>query len=289
MGRSKDERRKKLEQISRESHSRIQKAYRNPDFLNSPDARLIRMLSEYLEPERRFRLNKIRDFIVFFGSARAFPEEPGEKIVEGAPEVTPITNAYRRKLSVFYERGRLLAKKLTEWSLGLPGKHDRFVICSGGGPGMMEAANRGAQEGGGRSVGLNISLPFEQEPNPYIPKNLSLEFHYFFMRKFWFVYLSRAMVIMPGGFGTLDEMLEVLTLVQTGKLKKSLPIVLMGREYWEEVMDFQALLRWGTISPEDLNLFRIIDDVDEAFDYLTSELDRLYLSKGETHAPPQIQ
>lgn len=280
-----DQRRRKLQKISKESHSRVQKAYRNPDFLNSPDARLIRMLAEYLEPERRFRLNKIRDFIVFFGSARAYPPEASleKRHASGAAKI------YQTKLTEYYERGRLLAKKLTRWSLRLPGGERRFVICSGGGPGMMEAANRGAQEAGGRSVGLNISLPFEQEPNPYIPKNLSLEFHYFFMRKFWFVYLSRAVVILPGGFGTLDEMLEVLTLVQTQKLKKSLPIVLMGKEYWEEVLRFDALLKWGTISPEDLKLFRMIDDVDEAFAYLTAELRRLYLAKGGKPSPPQIR
>lgn len=286
---NRDPRRRKLEQRSKESHNRAQKAYRNSEFLNSPDARLIRMLSEYLEPERRFRQQKIQDLIVFFGSARAFPPMEGPKVVKDAPEIAPEAKVYRDKLSDYYDRGRRLAKRLTEWSLELSGDRDRFVICSGGGPGMMEAANRGAEEGGGRSVGLNISLPFEQEPNPYIPKELSLEFHYFFMRKFWFVYLSRAMVILPGGFGTLDEMLEVLTLVQTQKLKKSLPIVLMGKDYWEEVLNFKALLKWGTISEEDLKLFRFIDDVDEAFEYLTSELDRLYLSKGQTKPPPQIQ
>lgn len=289
MKKNKDPRRKKLEAQSKQSHSRIQKAYRNPEFLNSPDARLIRMLAEYLEPERRFRLNRIQDFIVFFGSARAFPPMEGAKVVEEAPEITPEARYYRERLSGYYDAGRRLAKKLTEWSLALPGNRDRFVICSGGGPGMMEAANRGAKEAGGRSVGLNISLPFEQEPNPYIPKDLSLEFHYFFMRKFWFVYLARAMVILPGGFGTLDEMLEVLTLVQTEKLKKSLPIVLIGRDYWEEILNLKALIKWGTISEKDLNLFRFIDDVDEAFEFLTAELGRLYLSKGEVHPPPQIQ
>ena len=253
------------------SHQSDRKAYRNLEFLNSPDARLIRMLAEYLEPERRFRKSRVKDFIVFFGSARSRPSSE----VESDPETDG--SIYARKLGKYYDQARELSRKLTEWSRDLPGTSNRFVICSGGGPGMMEASNRGATDADGLSVGLNISLPFEQEPNPYIPKNLSLEFHYFFMRKLWFVYLARAVIIFPGGFGTLDEMMELLTLVQTRKLKKHLPIVLFGTEYWNDVLNFDALLRWGTISKGDLDLFRRMDDVDEAFEFLKEELTQLYL------------
>jgi uncharacterized protein (TIGR00730 family) len=181
------------------------------------------------------------------------------------------------RMAAYYEDARQLAHKITEWSMNLPGKRRRFVVCSGGGPGMMEAANRGAAEAGGISIGLNISLPFEQDPNPFITDKLSFEFHYFFMRKFWFVYLARGLVIFPGGFGTFDEMMEVLTLVQTRKLKKRLPIVLYGTEYWDQVLNWDALMRWGVISPEDLSLFKRCDHVDEAFDYLKNEMVRLYL------------
>jgi uncharacterized protein (TIGR00730 family) len=256
---------------SQPSHEDEQKAYRNIEFLNSPDARLIRVLAEYLEPERRFRESRIRDFIVFFGSARSRPSSE----VKNDPGTDE--RAYERKLGKYYDQAREFSRKLTEWSRDLPGNNNRFVICSGGGPGMMEASNRGAMEADGLSVGLNISLPFEQDPNPYIPKNLSLEFHYFFMRKFWFVYRARAVVIFPGGFGTLDEMMELLTLVQTRKLKKQIPIVLFGTEYWDDVLNFDALLRWGTISEEDLDLFKRMDDVDEGVGFLKEELTRLYL------------
>lgn len=265
------------------------KAYRNEEFLKGPDARLVRILAEYLEPESRFRRLKVQDTVVFFGSARSLPmDEANRKWKE--LEIRLKQKPYGKKerleremgmlslrMAEYYEAARELAKRLTEWSRTLPGKMRRFVVCSGGGPGMMEAANRGAQEGGGLSVGLNISLPFEQDPNPYIPEELCFEFHYFFMRKLWFAYLARGMVIFPGGLGTLDELCEILTLVQTRKLKKVLPIVVFGKDYWSQILDFEALVRWGTISPQDQSLFRMMDDVDEAFEYLKAELTRLYL------------
>ena len=222
-------------------------AYMNDQFLNSPDARALRILSEFLEPLAHFRREKIRDTVVFFGSARIREDGP---------------------MSRYYEDARTLARLLTEWSGQFDVNQHRFVICSGGGPGIMEAANRGAHEGGGKTVGLNIGLPFEQFPNPYITPELSFEFHYFFMRKFWFSYLAKALVVFPGGFGTLDEMMEVLTLVQTQKLAKKMAIVVYGSAYWNEVINFQALVKHGTISPEDLSLFQFADDPETAFELL---------------------
>ena len=222
-------------------------AYLNEAFLNSPDARALRILSEFLEPLAHFRREKIRDTVVFFGSARIREEGP---------------------MSRYYQDARTLARLLTEWAGQFDANQHRFVICSGGGPGIMEAANRGAHEGGGKTVGLNIGLPFEQFPNPYITPELSFEFHYFFMRKFWFSYLAKALVVFPGGFGTLDEMMEVLTLVQTQKLAKKMAIVVYGSAYWNEVINFEALVRHGTISPEDLKLFQFADDPQTAFELL---------------------
>src|ERR1700691_2809973 len=226
-------------------------AYMNDQFLNSPDARALRILSEFLEPLAHFRREKIRDTVVFFGSARIREEGP---------------------MSRYYQDARTLARMLTEWSGQFDVNQHRFVICSGGGPGIMEAANRGASEGGGKTVGLNIGLPFEQFPNPYITPELSFEFHYFFMRKFWFSYLAKALVVFPGGFGTLDEMMEVLTLSQTQKLAKKIAIVLYGASYWKEVINFDALVRHGTIGAADLDLFRYADDPDTAFGMLKEHL-----------------
>lgn len=266
----------------------LKKAYNNSSFLNSADARTIRILSEYLEPLSRFRRHKIRDFIVFFGSARSKPLDKVEKSLSRAKELAdqnPIDSSIQerlreveieRRFAEYYESCRELSKRITKWSIDLPGASNRFVVCSGGGPGMMEAANRGASEAGGLSVGLNISLPFEQKPNPYITETLSVEFHYFFMRKLWFVYFAKALVVFPGGFGTFDELMEVLTLLQTRKVRKKMPILLFGSEFWSDVIRFDALLKWGTISPEDLELFRVVDTVDEAYEYLTAELETLY-------------
>jgi uncharacterized protein (TIGR00730 family) len=226
-------------------------AYKNEEFLDSPAARSLRILSEYLEPLDHFHREKIRDTIVFFGSAR---------IAEDGP------------LANYYHDARELARRLTEWSEGFPASTSRFVVCSGGGPGIMEAANRGASDAKGKTIGLNIGLPFEQFPNPYITPTLNFEFHYFFMRKFWFSYLAKAIVIFPGGYGSMDELMEVLTLVQTKKLNKKIIIVLYGSKFWKEVINFDALVRYGTISPEDINLFEFADDTDTALRILQEGL-----------------
>ncbi len=228
-----------------------QLAYLNEEFMKTAEARSVRLLSEYLEPLQHFRKQKIQDTIVFFGSAR---------IQEDGP------------LAHYYQAARELARELTEWSEAQPGAGHRYVICSGGGPGIMEAANRGASEAGGKTIGLNIGLPHEQEPNPYITQNLSFQFHYFFMRKFWFAYLAKALVVFPGGFGTMDELFEILTLVQTGKLKKKMYIVLYGSAFWKEVLNFDALVKYGTIAEADLQLFRFADDVQTALDLLKDAL-----------------
>src|SRR6266478_8166417 len=226
-------------------------AYKNEAFLSIPDARILRILSEYLEPLGHFRRERIRDTIVCFGSAR---------IQEDGP------------LGKFYNDARTLARLMTEWSNQFANHTYRFVICTGGGPGIMEAANRGARDANGKTIGLNIGLPFEQLPNPYISPELSFEFHYFFMRKFWFAYLAKAIVVFPGGYGSIDELMEVLTLVQTRKLNKKIIIVLYGSQFWKEVINFEALVKHGTISPEDVNLFEFADDTDTALRILQEGL-----------------
>ena len=242
----------------------IEKAYGNQRFLNSPDGRPLRILAEYLEPAGRFERYKVEDTIVFFGSART----PSQETVDGEGE----TDEVRRGMARYYEAARELARRLTEWSKSLDEGERRFVICSGGGPGIMEAANRGASEAKGINVGLNISIPHEPSGNPHATRELSFEFHYFFMRKFWFAYLAKAVVVFPGGFGTLDEFFELLTLIQTGKIRKHLPIILFGSDYWRKVVNFDALVEFGTISAGDLDLFFDTDSVDEAYDYITKEL-----------------
>ena len=231
-------------------------AYKNEAFLDSPDARILRILSEYLHPLSHFRDEKIHDTIVFFGSARL--HETG-------------------LLARYYEEARELARMVTEWSDSLPDDTRRFVVCTGGGPGIMEAANRGARDAGGKTIGLNIGLPFEQWPNPYITPDLSFEFHYFFMRKFWFAYLAKAMVVFPGGYGTLDEFFEMLTLAQTRKLESKMVLVLYGAEYWREIVNFDALVKHGMISPEDVNLFSVADDPASALKILQDGLAAAYL------------
>jgi uncharacterized protein (TIGR00730 family) len=267
-----------------ESRFRAVKAYKNDTFLSSPDARMLRILSEYLEPESRFQELRVRDTIVFFGSARIPSREVAATELEAARAGKGDIAAaeLRLKMSRYYEDARQLAFRLTQWSKSLEGTDRRFVICSGGGPGIMEAANRGASEARGENIGLNISLPFEQMDNPYITRRLAFEFHYFFMRKFWFSYLAKAMVVMPGGFGTFDEFMEVVTLVQTLKIKKRLPIVLYGTEYWDEIIHFEPMVRYGTISPEDISLFFRTDSVDEAYDYITRELETHALKKPQS-------
>jgi uncharacterized protein (TIGR00730 family) len=258
------------------------KAYENSAFLASPDARLLRILSEYLEPHARFRDLSVRDTIVVFGSARIVSREVARQGLERArAEGGDVERAERMlQMAEYYEATRELSRRLTEWSKSLTGQERRFVICSGGGPGIMEAANRGASEARGVNIGLNISLPFEQEENPWITRRLAFEFHYFFMRKYWFAYLAKAIIVMPGGFGTLDEFMEIVTLVQTFKIKKRLPIVLFGTKFWSEVLDFEPMLRWGTISPEDLDLFHRTDSVDDAFQFITTQLEQHVLSKA---------
>lgn len=247
------------------SHPR---AYRDQAFMDTPDARPVRILSEYLHPLAKFREEKIHDTIVFFGSARTFEAS---------------------SMGRYYRDARALAARVTRWSDGLGGSTRRFVVATGGGPGIMEAANRGAAEAGGQTIGLNIGLPFEQRPNPFITPELDFEFHYFFMRKFWFAYLAKALVVFPGGFGTLDELTEILTLVQTQKLHKKIVIVLYGTSFWKEILNFDALVKYGVISDTDLDLFQFADDVDSAMKILTDGLTELYLTaSGDAPDLPHV-
>lgn len=261
------------------------KAYHDLEFLESPNARPVRLLAEYLEPLERFEDHRIRDTILIFGSARVKSREEAETALEAARKAGDGIEIAERDLanSRYYEETRELSRRLTEWSKGLKESGRRFVICSGGGPGIMEAANRGASEARGENIGLGISLPFEQKNNPYITRRLDFEFHYFFMRKFWFLYLAKAVVLMPGGFGTMDELFESLTLVQTKKIRKTLPIVLYGSEFWDKAISFETLVKFGTISPEDVALFHKVDSVDEAFAFITHRL------SGEALGQPGIR
>jgi len=265
-----------------ESRFSAVKAYENLPFLHSPQARSLRILSEYLEPEARFRELRVRDTIVVFGSSRILSREVAEANMAAAKAGGDDLAQAERGLAMsrYYEETRELSKRLTEWSKNLEGTDRRFVICSGGGPGIMEAANRGASEARGENIGLNISIPFEQNENPYITRRLAFEFHYFFMRKYWFAYMAKAFIIMPGGFGTLDELMEVLTLIQTQKIRKKCALVLYGKDYWNEVINMQALVDAGTISQEDLDLFHWSETVDDALDYLTD-----WLSTNILHEP----
>jgi uncharacterized protein (TIGR00730 family) len=258
-------------------------AYLYTEFLESPEARPIRILSEYLEPLRRFKDQKIQDTVVFFGSARVDSRERAERAlqtlrargVRGADEHYQAELTKTRKAlewARYYEEARELARLLTTWSRSLPSENHRFVVTSGGGPGIMEAANRGAREAGGKTIGLNIRLPFEQGANPYITDGLHFEFHYFFMRKFWFAYLSKALVIFPGGFGTLDELFEILTLAQTDKLSKKIEVLLYGREYWDQVLNLKPMEEWGAIAEQDLELLSFADTPSGAFELLRDHL-----------------
>jgi uncharacterized protein (TIGR00730 family) len=270
--------------------TRTPKAYKNLKFLSSPQGRSLRILAEFLEPLSRFKKEGIKDTIVFFGSARILPRKDAKKNLEVVKrKIMRLKRPSRMlqqkledaivdyQMSDYYEDAATLTYQLTKWAKRLNNSR-HFVICSGGGPGIMEAANKGAMKAGGKSMGLNISLPFEQESNPYISNNLSFEFHYFFMRKFWFLYPAKALVIFPGGFGSLDEFMEVLTLLQTKKIKKSLTIVLYGRNYWNQVINFQAMVKFRTISKSDLNLFSYADTPEEACAILKKGLTRNYLS-----------
>lgn len=270
---------------------RYSKAYDNAKFLKSPQGRTIRILSEFLEPSQRFRKEGIRNTIVVFGSARLHSKAEArkqlrivKKKVGTKKRLSPRDKEELQKASIaftmsqYYEDAVKLTAMLSRWSKTLKAEH-QFAICSGGGPGIMEAANKGAKSVRGKSVGLNISLPFEQTSNLFISKNLGFEFHYFFMRKFWFVYLAKAMIMFPGGFGTLDELMEVLTLLQTKKVKKPLPMVLYGSQYWNEIINFESMVKYQTISLHDRHLFRFADTPEEAFNYLKESLITLYHSK----------
>jgi uncharacterized protein (TIGR00730 family) len=279
-------------------------AYENPAFLNSADGRLIRIVSEYLEPLARIRHEHIQDTVVFFGSARFRGREEADHALElldntGSSQAAPrseqpatapdiaagkATELQRKRavaaveMARYYEDARRLSFLLTKWAGKIPSRKHRFIITSGGGPGIMEAANRGAWEAGGKTIGFNIRLPFEQSPNPYITPSLNFEFHYFFMRKLWFAYLSKALVVFPGGFGTLDEMFEILTLTQTQKLAKKITVIIYGSEYWKKVFNLDVLVDTGAISPKDIDLFQFADTPEEAFEMLRRGLTENYLA-----------
>jgi uncharacterized protein (TIGR00730 family) len=278
-------------------------AYENSAFLNGAEGRLIRIVSEFMEPLARFRKEKIQDTVVFFGSARFRSRDQADhdlELLENTGSVRPapsheqpakapeIAAGSATELQVkraeaavqmarYYEDARTLAGMLTRWAKSIPSNRERFVVTSGGGPGIMEAANRGAYEAGGKTLGLNIRLPFEQTPNPYITPALNFEFHYFFMRKLWFAYLSKALVVFPGGFGTLDEMFEILTLAQTNKLAKKITVVIYGSEYWKRVLNIEALVEYGAISPKDIELFQFADTPEQAFELLRQGLTENHL------------
>ncbi len=278
-------------------------AYENTEFLNSPDGRLLRIMAEYQEPMARFRRERIQDTVVFFGSARFRALDVANSELEllantGSAQPAPeheqpasageieSGEASRLKLKLaesavemarYYEDARRLAGMVATWAQTLPGRRHRFVVTSGGGPGIMEAANRGAYEAGCKTIGLNIRLPFEQHPNPYITPELSFDFHYFFMRKYWFAYLAKALVVFPGGFGTLDEMFELLTLAQTKKLAKKITILIYGTEYWKQMINLELLVEKGAIAPADLELFEFADTPEDAFRILKNGLTENHL------------
>jgi uncharacterized protein (TIGR00730 family) len=264
-------------------------AYENPAFLNSPDGRILRLLSEYSEPLSRFRREQIQDTVVFFGSARIHSHDNASiRLTQVRGNESPVSAAAQAQdmkraeaavdMARYYEDSRRLARLLTEWSTHIPAKRHRFVVTTGGGPGIMEAANLGAHEAGGKTIGLNINLPFEQNPNPYITPSLNFEFHYFFMRKFWFAYLAKALVIFPGGFGTLDELFEILTLAQTEKLAKKIVVVIYGSAYWKKIINFEAMVDAGVISAPDLDLFKMSDSPEESFEFLKEGLTKYHLA-----------
>jgi uncharacterized protein (TIGR00730 family) len=279
-------------------------AYENEDFINSPDGRMMRIMAEYNEPMSRFRRERIQDTVVFFGSARFHAldiachdlelldntgsmqrapdaEQPAKDGDADTSELKRSRAEAAVEMARYYEDARSLARMVTEWSMKLPGRRHRFVITSGGGPGIMEAANRGAWEAGGKTIGLNIKLPFEQMPNPYITPALNFNFHYFFMRKYWFAYLAKALVVFPGGFGTLDEMFELLTLDQTHKLAKPITIVIYGSSYWKNVINLELLAEKGAIAVKDLDLFKFADTPEEAFALLKEGLIKNHLTGSE--------
>ncbi len=262
------------------------KAYKNLEFLTSHEAREIRVLAEFIEPESRFAKHNVTDTFVFFGSARIISEKEAKKNLRELKKRKNDIKGYEKKLkkaehdlefSRYYEEARELAKRLTKWSLDMNHPERKFIVASGGGPGIMEAANRGAKEAKGKSIGMNISLPFEQYVNDYVSPELAFEFHYFFVRKFWLIYMAKALVVFPGGFGTMDELFEALTLIQTKKIHKNLKIIIYGSDYWKNVINFDAFVEAGTISKRDLKLFDFCDSVDDAFEKITSFVTEKYL------------
>lgn len=269
------------------------KSYENREFLNSSEGRSLRILAEFLEPKARFEKHNIIDTIVLFGSARFLSREDAEKLYQETKSLDPKTVPnYAQKLrhsqnmlqmSKYYEDAVELSKLLTEWSLNLPTDKNRFIICSGGGPGIMEAANKGAKMAGGFSMGLNISIPFEQFINTYVTPELKFEFHYFFMRKFWFVYLAKSLIVFPGGFGTMDEFFELLTLLQTGKIKKQMKVIVYDEKYWRKIINFDGLIDYGVINPEDMDLFSFCNTPMQAFTEITQHFEKHYLNKINNH------
>ncbi len=273
------------ENVRKGSLDKAHKAYDNKDFIHSKDGRLIRLLSEYQYPEQYFRKYGIKGTIVFYGSARTLSldefdlkiKELNDKFAEAPPEqkeyFSNMLEAFMKtyEMTNTYNEAVILSMKLSEWVKTL-NDNQKMLICTGGGPGMMEAANRGANRAGSPSIGLNISLPFEQYPNNYITPDLNFEFHYFFMRKFWFVYLAKAIVALPGGLGTLDELFEILTLKQTRKVTKPIPIVLYNEKFWKKLINFDFLIDMGMISKEDMQLFQFCNTPDEAFNYLKENI-----------------
>ncbi len=262
-------------------------AYNNSEFMNSAGARELRILSEFIEPKLRFSKNKIIDTIVFFGSARIKSEKEAKaKLRELKKSDNKTSRKYKNELekaekmlvmSHYYEDAVELSKRLTEWSMKLSKEEKRFIVCSGGGPGIMEAANKGAKLAGGDSIGLNISIPFEQFGNKYLKPESTFEFHYFFMRKFWFVYLAKALIVFPGGFGTLDEFMEVLTLMQTKKIKKDMKVIIYDEKFWKQIINFDKLIEFGTVSKSDMKLFDFCSTVDEAYNKVTAHFEKFYL------------
>jgi uncharacterized protein (TIGR00730 family) len=275
------------------------KAYENLDFLNSSDARILRILAEFLEPKAKFRKHKIVDTIVFFGSARLRSRKEALRELNKFKTINPKSTTklaeelriaqQQLKMSKYYEDAVELSKRLTEWSMGLETHANRFIMCTGGGPGIMEAANKGAKLAGGYSIGLNISIPFEQFVNKYVTPDLSFEFHYFFMRKFWFAYLAKALIVFPGGFGTMDEFFEILTLIQTGKIKKKMLLMVYDEKYWKNVVNFEGLIENGVISKTDMHLFSFCSNVDEAYKIIVNYFEKNYLEKEKVEpAEPKI-
>ena len=269
-----------MNKTMRKNVQKISRSYFDTEFMKSTDARPLRILSEYFHPLKVFKKGNVEDTIVFFGSARAkravFLKNQTKKVVQKIPGANK-----DKQLSESYQAATKLAYRLTNWSKALPKGSKRFIICTGGGPGIMEAANRGAYLARGRSVGLNIEIPFEQDPNQYISRDLCFDFNYFFMRKYWFTYLAKALVVFPGGFGTCDELFEILTLVQTKKIKKPVPIVLYDKKFWNKLINFDLLVQWGTISKADLKYIYFAEDTDQAFEHITRNLSQLYLQKNK--------